>query len=143
MGLKWTNIKFDIGIERKEVAEASHDPRTREEALRDFLQEEFGEEYVPNVRGVDVMFGYLKEKKIRKHVEKVFEEFDFANKAAVIYCTDNGHIGEGWIFTKNDDNSAELEETYQGYEGARGEDVSGEMEDSEYGISVDPMRYWD
>lgn len=138
MGRKWTNMKFDIGYRDKEIDEASHSPRTREEALFDYIREEFGEENLcSGVENVDVMFGDLDKDGIKERVNKVIERFDFAERAAVVYITDSAHVGQGWVLDERG-----IVEKYKGYEGAEGYDVCGEIGDN-HNMGLSPAWYWD
>lgn len=141
MGRSWTNITFEF--DRSEtIPEATSKARTTEEALNDFIQDEWGEEFIPPVSNADLMFGGIRKEKVKKYVEKVFSEFDFIDKAGVVSVSDSAHAGDGWVFERTESGSAEEIDEFTGYEGARGSDVAGEIYDNYY-IKVDEMWHWD
>lgn len=141
MGRKWTNINFRFEDRNKPVPEASSTPNTQEEATQSYIRERWDDDNIPHVRNVDVMFGNYSTQKIKSVMDDFFQEFDFIQKSAVVYVTDSANVGYGWVFERDGD-SAECVEEYTGYEGAFGEDVSGEIGD-DYGIRVDPSWLWD
>lgn len=140
MGRKWTNVKFDIEQPNKHIPEASSNPRTREEAVYDFAREEWSEDNVAPAQSVDVMFGNLGQDKLERYMDKFFNEFDYIERAAVIFVTDSAHIGYGWVFERSGDPAQVIEE-YSGYEGANGNDVAGMISD-EYHINVSAEWFW-
>lgn len=135
MGRKWTNLKFQMNRDEK-IEEASHEPRSREEKLFDFIEERWDGENIPNHENVDVMFGGVSKEKLQKWIKEIAEEIKF-DKVAAVYVTDNGHLGYGWVY----DEDGELVDEYNGYEGAEGNDVSGMINDDHY-ISVSPEFLW-
>lgn len=144
MGRKWTNIKFvfdGIRGRTEKIAEASSNPRTREQALFDFLEDRWDNENVSPMENIDLMFGNPSEEKLNNWMAEIFEEFDHIRKAGVVYVTDSAHIGYGTVFERSDD-GVEIIDEYTGYEGAKGEDVSG-MIYEDHNISVSAGWYWD
>lgn len=140
MGRKWTNISFVFDRDET-VIEASSSPRTTEEKLYDYLIEEWDGENIGPVENIDFMLGNPSTETLESYLEKICQECPFIESIGVVYVTDSAHIGYGSVYEWSD-NSLNLLETYNGYEGARGEDVS-EMIYDEYNISVDPTWYWD
>lgn len=141
MGRKWTNIKFVLDDRDAPVVEASADPRTQREVLFDFLRERWDDENVAPMENIDVMFGNPSEDKLARWVNEIFEECEFVRKAGVVFVTDSAHIGYGKVFERDGD-GAEVVDEYSGYEGAKGNDVAGMINDDHY-IRVSPDWYWD
>lgn len=144
MGRKWTNIKFvfdGINGRNKKVEEASSNPRTRQEAVFDFLRERWSDENVYPMKHIDLMFGNPSDDKLQRWIDEVFEEFEFIRAAGVVHVTDSANIGFGKVFERADDGT-EIVDEYTGYEGARGEDVSGMIHD-DHSINVSATWYWD
>lgn len=141
MGRNWTNITFEF--DRNEtVTEPSSNPRTREEALEDFIRSEWGEEHLPPVKNADLMFGGLSQEKLEKYISKVFREFGFIDRAGAVAVSDSTHAGSGWVFGQTNPDSIQVIEEYHGYEGAKGSDVAGNIYD-DYRIKVDELWHWD
>lgn len=140
MGRKWTNMRFEFENRDVSIVEASADPRTQEEAFREYVRERWDDDNLPGVRGVDVMFGNFSTDKIERVVGEFFEEFDFLRGAGVVFVTDSANIGYGWVFERQEDEAVCVEE-FNGYEGAFGEDVAGMISEEHY-INVDPGWYW-
>lgn len=141
MGRKWTNFKFRLQDRTGSIVEASSNPRTQEQVLRDYIKDRWDEENIGPVENIDVMFGNYSSDKIEKVATEFFEEFDFISKCAVVFVTDSANIGYGWVFEREGDSIVCTEE-YNGYEGAFGNDVAG-MISEEHHISVNPDWYWD
>lgn len=141
MGRKWTNFKFRLQDRDGTLTEASSNPRTQDQVMRDYIKQEWDEENIGPVKNIDVMFGNYSSEKIQKVATKFFEQFDFITKCAVVFVTDSANIGYGWVF-KRQDGSVVCAQEYDGYEGAFGSDVSGMIRE-EYSISIDSGWYWD
>lgn len=141
MGRKWTNIKFVLDGRDTPITEASSDPRTKEEALFDFLRERWDDENVSPMENIDLMFGNPSENKLQNWMHQIFGEFEFVQKAGVVFVTDSAHIGYGKVFERNED-TAEVIEEYTGYQGAKGNDVAGMIRE-DHRIKVSPDWYWD
>lgn len=143
MGRDWTNVKFEFEGRRDEpIAEASANPRTQKDVLRDFIEDRWDAENAFPMENIDVMYGGPSKEKLRGWITEFFEEFDFLVRAAAVRVSDSAHAGSGIILEPDEDREAEIIEEFEGYEGAMGEDVSGMIYD-EYRIRVDPSWYWD
>jgi len=141
MGRKWTNVKFVLENRDGAIVEASSNPKSQEEKLFEFLRERWEPENVAPVENIDVMFGGPDTEKLTGWMTEIFEACPFVEKAAAVFVTDSAHIGHGFIFEKDEDNTAKLIEEYSGYEGAEGNDVAGMISD-DYAIRVNPDWYW-
>lgn len=141
MGRKWTNMRFEFENRDAGIDEPSANPRTQEEVVRDYIEQKWDEDNIPPVETIDVMFGNYSSKQIEETVTEFFEEFSFLKRAAVIFVTDSANVGYGWVFERQD-GEAELVEEFSGYENARGEDVSGEIQEKHH-LRVSPSWYWD
>lgn len=141
MGRDWTNITFEFDRSEK-LTEASGSPRTNEEALEDFIENEWGEEFLPPVKNADLMFGGIRKSKLVNYLEKVFAKCEFIDKAGVVAVSDSAHAGTGWVFERSGEESIKEINKYEGYEGAQGSDVAGEIYDDYY-IKVDELWHWD
>lgn len=141
MGRKWTNIKFVLDDRDAPIVEASADPRTQEESLFDFLRERWDDDNVAPMANIDVMFGNPSEDKLGRWMDEILQECQFIRQAGVVFVTDSAHIGYGKVYERDGD-EAEVIEEYTGYEGAKGNDVAGMIQD-DYRIRVSPDWYWD
>lgn len=141
MGYKWTNIVFDVDSRGELVAEASFNPRTKEEVLYDFLRDRWDAENVNPSMNVDVMFGLPSEKKLCRWVSEVFEEFEFVTRAAAVRVTDSAYCGFGLVLEKDEDNMAKVVDEIKGVEKARGHDVTDQIK-TEYNMRLDADRFW-
>lgn len=139
MGRKWTNISFEF--DRTEtIAEASASPRTTQEKLYDYLRKEWSSDNIGPVENIDFMLGNPSTETLESYLTQICEECPFIEKIGIVYVTDSAHIGYGRVYRWTGD-TVELLETYDGYEQARGEDVSG-MIYEDYSISVDASWNW-
>lgn len=141
MGRDWVNITFKFD-RNDTVSEASATPRTNEEVLEEFITDEWGEDFIPPVKNADLMFGGIREGKIKRYIEKVFSECAFIEKAGVVSVSDSAHAGTGWVFERDGPTSIIEVDKYSGYEGARGSDVAGDIYD-DHRIKVDELWHWD
>lgn len=140
MGRKWTNIKFKFDDRVENISEASSNPRSKQKVVYDYIRTNWEEENLKEYDNIDVSFGKYSESKLREVLTEFFQEFPFLKSAGAVYVTDSANVGYGWYFENNNGN-AELVEEYTGYEGAMGEDVTGEMYDDHY-IRLDPVFCW-
>jgi len=142
MGRDWTNVRFDFEDRDAPINEPSANPRTQEEAVFDFMRDRWDDENVSPMETIDVMYGGPNKEKLLGLIEEVFAEFEFLTRAAAVRVSDSAHAGSGIVVERQDDGSAEIIDEYEGYEGARGEDVSGMIYDDYY-IRVNAEWYWD
>jgi len=142
MGRKYTNITFKVHRLNETFAEASSRPRTREQVIYDFTQEEWDEDNVAPHMGVTVTFGKVgfKEQKLKEYIEKYFTRFEWIEKAAVVAVTDSANIGYGQVY-RNEYGDVNLVDEYEGYENAFGNDVAVMISD-DYSIRPTAEFYW-
>lgn len=140
MSWSWYNITFDIQEASRSIAEASSRPRSREQVVYGYTKNKWSDEHVPPHEGITIMFGGGRIDKIKGYIQEYFEEFNFINGAAVVFVTDDGHCGHGWVF-KNKDGNLELLNEYDGYAKAEGHDVAG-MISEDYSIKAVADRMW-
>lgn len=142
MGRKWTNITFKIVNPRKKVEEASATPRTREQVVYDYTEQEWNEDNIAPHEYITVTFGAVgrNQSKLENYLEKYFSRFDWIDKAAVVFVTDSANIGHGMIY-ENESGNANMLEEYNGYENAFGEDVAGMISD-DYNMYPTAEWYW-
>lgn len=92
--------------------------------------------------GITITFGGVgsKKQKLENWLEKYFSQFDWIEKAAVVYVTDSANIGYGMVY-ENNDGEANLIDEYDGYQNAFGNDVAGMISD-DYNIRPTAEFYW-
>lgn len=141
MGRDWTNIKFEFENRNQPIAEAASQPRTQHEVVNDYITDRWDADNIPVVENIDVMFGGVSREKLTQWLSDMFAEFEFITRAAAVSCSDSAHAGEAYLFTRTDDGTAELIDTFRGAEGARGNDAAERLYD-EYRIPVDASWMW-
>lgn len=87
------------------------------------------------------MFGDVKLDTLEeKYIKKYFENFDFIDKAAAIYVTDDTYQGWGNVY-ENNNGELNLLEEYAGYQRAGGFDVQG-MISEDFHIRPTAEKHW-
>lgn len=140
MGRDWTNLKFELENRSSRVQRATAQPPTQEEVLYDLIRDEWGQENIGLHENVDLMFGRQTRESLRERLEQVVEELNFIERVAVVYVSDSAHAGSGDVYSVKD-RELVLDEEFEGYEGAWGEDVAGEISEK-YHIHVSPEWLW-
>lgn len=143
MSRKWTNISFKFEDRNGTVKEASADPRTQIEVFREYICEEWDEEFLANAySNIDLMFGHLSDAKLTTYMTQIFTELPFIQAAGIVYVSDSAWQGFGYYYERESADSVELQETYTEPEGCNGNAVAEDIL-SNHGISVDPTWAWD
>lgn len=140
MSWSWNNITFDVQEPNKNILEASANPRTREQAIYDFTKQKWDNEHIAPHNKITIMFGGIKLETIENYINEYFSTFDFINKAAVVFVTDDGHMGYGKVYENNEGERKLLKE-YKGYQKAKGHDVAGMISD-DFHIKPTADRMW-
>lgn len=73
----------------------------------------------------DMDDSYGRETSAKDYAQEIFDECEYASRILIVSANDTSDSGSGRLFEKDEDGNAVEVDYHQGYEGAKGRDVTG------------------